>query len=109
MKEKSTYIKIRGYYDNDEQKGGILSKEILALESKIVEVETRLKTVLTKVELEEFKYKELYEKVSADALVYMEYIHRLQEESEQNYKKYLKLYKICRGSKVKMEDEVEEV
>jgi hypothetical protein len=41
------------------------------LESKIVEVETKLRTVLKKVELEEFKYKELFEKVSADALIYM--------------------------------------
>jgi hypothetical protein len=47
----------------------------------------------------------MYEKVVADSQGYMEYIKKLQEESELTFQRYIKLRKLCKASKVKLEEE----
>lgn len=64
-----------------------------------------MKNILVKAEQEEYKYKELHDKMVEDSKVYFTFIKRLQDENEQLYQRLNKAKKLLRSHKVKFNED----
>lgn len=54
--------------------------------------------------MEEYKYKQLYDKMVSESQIFVAFMKKLQEENEAVFQKYLKVRKLCRNNHIKVDD-----